>query len=85
MNAPPEIVYRDSANAGAVLFLRPAQLWFGSSIDGVRRICTVLGSCVALTCGIGACATAACVTSSFHDAKGDTRSSTDASVMRQSN
>lgn len=49
MNAPPEIVYRDSANAGAVLFLRPAQLWFGSSIDGVRRICTVLGSCVALT------------------------------------
>ena len=32
-----------------MLFLRPGQWWFGGRADGVLRVATVLGSCVAVT------------------------------------
>ncbi len=44
MNVPA-----DGAAAAAVLFLRSGQYWFGGRADGVARVATVLGSCVAVT------------------------------------
>jgi chemotaxis protein CheD len=49
MGAHEPIFLHDGIEPGAVLFLRPGQWWFGRAGDGVRRITTLLGSCVAVT------------------------------------
>lgn len=49
MGAPQKVFRHGFANPGVVLFLRQGQWWFGSREEGVQRLSTVLGSCVAVT------------------------------------
>lgn len=44
-----QAIFQDGVDTGAAMFLRPGQWWFGSELDGVRRLSTLLGSCVAVT------------------------------------